>query len=78
MFELTGGPFWLTLEDSSRLVIDAPNKVSVVGQYSFYLSIWKVTLTVEAPCDSTYLQGLKEAGHVNVQLDESVTLLVQF
>jgi len=33
LFELMGAPFWLSLTNSSFLVIDAPNDVDVPGQY---------------------------------------------
>ena len=64
--------------DSVRLDIEAPNQVSVVGNYTFYLNIWKVTLTVEPPCDSTYLKGNVDLGNVNVELDKELVLRVQF
>ena len=74
-FQLTSAaPSWVSVQDSSQLVIDPPNLVSVVGEYSFYVNIWKVTLRVEAPCSTTYLQGPSEAGVVSVTLDQEVTL----
>ena len=60
LFDLTDAPGWLSLSNSSFLVIDAPNDVNVPGKYHFFLSIWEVTLLVEAPCSANYLQGLKE------------------
>jgi hypothetical protein len=33
LFDLTGTPFWLSLTNSSFLVIDAPNDVNVPGKY---------------------------------------------
>ena len=66
------------MQDSAQLVVDAPNLVSLVGQYSFYIDIWRVTLHVEAPCSTTYLQGPSEAGRVSVILDQQVTLRLQF
>jgi len=55
LFDLTGAPFWLSLTNSSFLVIDAPNDVNVQGNYHFWIGIWKVTLKVEAPCNTNYL-----------------------
>ena len=46
----------------------------VNGEYSFYINIWRITLNVEAPCMTNYLQGLSEEGRVSVSLDEEVTL----
>jgi hypothetical protein len=60
LFDLTGAPFWLSLTNSSFLVIDAPNDVNVPGKYNFWIDIWAVTLEVDAPCRSNYLQGLRE------------------
>ena len=78
-FQLTSAaPSWVSVQDSSQLVIDAPNLVSMVGQYSFHVNIWRVTLHVEAPCSTTYLQGPSEAGRVSVNLDQQVTLRLQF
>ena len=77
-FQLTSAPSWVSVQDSSQLVVDAPNLVSLVGQYSFYIDIWRVTLYVEAPCSTTYLQGPSEAGRVSVILDQKVTLRLQF
>ena len=75
LFKLTSdAPSWVSVQDSSQLVIDAPNLVSAVGLYSFYINIWKVTLRVEAPCSTTYLQGPSKAGRVSVTLDQEVTL----
>jgi hypothetical protein len=55
LFDLTGAPFWLTLTNSSFLVIDAPNDVYVPGKYSFSIGIWAVILEINAPCSSNYL-----------------------
>ena len=60
LFDLTDAPFWLTLTNSSFLVIDAPNEVNFPGKYKFSIGIWAVTLKVFAPCSSNYLQGLTE------------------
>ena len=69
-FDLSNGPSCLSLdEDSSKLVINAPNYVSVIGEYTFYINIWKITLNVEAPCASNYLQGLEVEGHITVTID---------
>ena len=73
-FQLTSAPSWVSVQDSAQLVVDAPNLVSLVGQYSFYIDIWRVTLHVEAPCSTTYLQGPSEAGRVSVILDQQVIL----
>ena len=78
LFELTGAPFWVTLTDSSSLVIDAPNDVTIPGEYKFWVSIWEVTLEIVAPCNSTYLQGIKEEGHTVLYIDEMVVLGVAF
>jgi len=60
LLDLTGAPFWLSLTNSSFLVIDAPNDVNVPGKYKFSIGIWAVTLEIDAPCSSNYLQGLTE------------------
>ena len=78
MFDLTGAPFWLSLTNSSFLIIDAPNDINVPGKYQFWIGIWAVTLEIEAPCSSNYLQGLKEFGHVAVYIDEVIVLVVAF
>ena len=78
LFDLMGAPFWVTLTDSSLLVIDAPNDINIPGEYKFYLSIWEVRLEIAAPCNSTYLQGIKEEGHTVLYIDEVVFLGVAF
>ena len=60
VFDLTGAPFWLSLTNSSFLVIDAPNNINVPGTYTFFIGIWEVTLEIDAPCSSNYLQGPQE------------------
>jgi len=60
LFDLTGAPFWLSLTNSSFLVIDAPNDVNVPGKYYFWIGIWAVSLEVDAACHSNYLQELRE------------------
>jgi hypothetical protein len=60
LFDLTEAPFWLSLTNSSFLMIDPPNEVNVPGKYRFWIGIWEVTLEVVAPCNTTYLQGIKE------------------
>ena len=60
LFDLTGAPFWLSLTNSSFLVIDAPNGINFPGKYQFWIGIWAVTLEIDAPCSSNYLQGLGE------------------
>jgi hypothetical protein len=60
LFDLTGGPFWLSLSDSFSLVVDPPNEIFVTGKYQFWISIWAVTLEIDAPCHANYLQGLTE------------------
>ena len=50
----------------------------MVGTYHFYLSIWRVTLTVVPPCAANYLGGLESQGTVNLHLDEQVVLHVEF
>jgi hypothetical protein len=60
LFDLTGAPFWLSLTNSSFLVIDTPNDVFVPGKYQFLIGIWEVTLKIDAPCSLKYLQGLSE------------------
>ena len=78
LFDLTGAPFWLSLTNSSSLVINAPNDIYVPGEYKFWVGIWKVTLDIDAPCSSNYLQGLSEQGHVILYIDEVVVLVVAF
>ena len=60
------------------LTIDAPNSVSAVGDYIFLVSIWKVTLTIEAPCAPGYLKGLDVQGYLGVHVDEYVTAIFDF
>jgi hypothetical protein len=55
LFDLTGAPSWLSLIDSSSLIIHAPNNIHIPGTYRFYIGIWEVTLEIKAPCSSTYL-----------------------
>ena len=55
LFELTGAPFWLSLANSSSLVIDPPNEIYFPGKYRFWIGIWAVTLEIDAPCYSNYL-----------------------
>jgi len=52
LFDLTEAPFWLSLTNSSFLVIDAPNDINVPGKYKFFLGIWAVTLEIDAPCSA--------------------------
>jgi hypothetical protein len=75
---LTGAPFWLSLTNSSFLVIDPPNELNIPGNYNFWIGIWGVTLKVIAPCSTNYLQGLKESGYVAVYIDKVVVLTVAF
>ena len=76
LFSLKDGPSWLTLQEFSSLEINAPNEVSAVGTYHFYLAIWRITLTVDPPCDANYLGGLEEQGTVQLHIDEKVVLHV--
>jgi len=78
LFDLNDGPSWLSIADSAFLVIDAPNEVTVPGTYSFYIGIWEMTLEVNAPCTSTYLQGLTEQGRIAAYIDELIVLVVAF
>jgi hypothetical protein len=55
LFDLSDAPFWLSLTNSSFLVIEAPNDIYVVGKYKFWVGIWEVTLEIDAPCYSSYL-----------------------
>ena len=78
MFDLTGAPFWLSLTNSSILLIDPPNEINVPGTYKLWIGIWAVTLEIDAPCSTNYLQGLSEQGHVILYIDEVVVLDVAF
>ena len=69
LFDLTGAPFWLSLTNSSSLVIAPPNEVTVPGKYKFFISIWAVTLEIDAPCNANSLHGLRKQGHVAVYID---------
>jgi hypothetical protein len=60
LFDLTGAPFWLSLTNSSFLVIDPPNDINIPRKYQFWIGIWTVTLKMDAPCSASYLQGMKE------------------
>jgi len=60
LFDLTSAPFWLSLTNSSSLVIDPPNYLNIPGKYKFFIGIWEVTMEIGAPCSANYLQGLKE------------------
>jgi len=55
LFDLTGAPFWLSLTNSSFLVIDPPNEINIPGKYHFWLGIWAVNLIIDAPCSVNYL-----------------------
>lgn len=55
----------------------------MVGDYSFYINFWKVTLTINAPCSANYLtsEDLIELGQVSmlkVMLDVESRLMVKF
>ena len=60
LFDLTGAPFWLSLTNSSSLVMDPPNVINIPGKYKFWIGIWAVTLKIDAPCSANYFQGLRE------------------
>ena len=75
---MTGAPLWLSLTDSSLLVIDAPNDINIPGNYTFWVSIWEVTLQVEAPCSTNLLIGPAQSGFVAVYIDELIVLVVDF
>jgi hypothetical protein len=60
------------------LVIDPPNDIKIPGKYQFWIGIWAVTLKIDAPCSTNYLQGLAEYGHVAVYIDKLVLLVVSF
>jgi len=53
LLDLTDAPAWLSLTNSSSLVIEAPNDVRIPGHYKFWVGIWEVKLEIEAPCNST-------------------------
>jgi len=53
-------PFWLSLIDSSYLVVAPPNEINVPGKYMFWIGHWVVTLEVGAPCITNALQTLYE------------------
>ena len=78
MFDLSDAPFWLSLTNSSFLVIEAANEIYIPGKYKFWVGIWAVTLEIDAPCSSNYLQGLTEKGHVAVYIDKVIVLVVAF
>jgi hypothetical protein len=78
LFDLTDAPFWLSLTNSSSLVIAPPNELNVPGKYQFWIGPWAVTLDVGAPCNANSLQGLREQGHVAVYVDSMVVLAVAF
>jgi hypothetical protein len=78
LFDLTGAPFWLSLTNSSFLVIDPPNEIKIPGKYQFWIGIWSVTLEIDAPCNSTYLQGIEESGLISLYIDELVVLTLEF
>jgi len=50
LFDLKSAPFWLSLTNSSYLVIDAPNDINIPRKYQFWIGIWAVTLEIDAPC----------------------------
>jgi len=75
---LTNAPSWLSLSNFSSLFIAAPNDIYIPGEYKFWIGIWEVTLEIDAPCSSNYLQGLTEKGHVAVYIDKVVVLEVAF
>ena len=47
LFDLRDAPFWLSLANSSSLVIAPPNALNVPGNYRFWIGPWAVTLEVE-------------------------------
>jgi len=55
LFVLTDAPFWLSLTNSSFLIVDPPNEINIPGKYNFWIGIWAVTLKIDAPCSSNYL-----------------------
>ena len=78
MFDLIDAPFWLSLTNSSFLVIGAPNDVNVPGKYQFFIGIWEVTLLVDAPCSANYFKGPAEHGQIAVYIDDLVVIFVTF
>lgn len=78
LFDLTDAPPWLSLTSSFSLVIEAPNDVQIPGHYKFWLGIWEVSLEVEAPCSSNYLQGVTHSGFVALYLDQKVVLVIAY
>ena len=60
LFDLTDAPFWLSLTNSSSLVVAPPNELEVPGKYHFWIGPWAVTLKIGAPCNANSLQGLRE------------------
>lgn len=68
-------PSWVTIDDISfELVVSPPDLVSNVGQYTFKLLIWSVTLTVVGPCDTKSLEGLDDNNVLTISLSEVVQL----
>lgn len=68
---LSSNPDWVQLDmESYELVIKPPNYVRIVDNYSFYLNVWPITLTVLPPCDSKNIQGLDEEGVLTLTLSE--------
>ena len=59
------------------MVIDAPDEISVVGEYHFLLNDWAMKLEIAAPCNSTFINGV-EKNVVRVDLDDEVTLTLQY
>ena len=55
LFDLSGAPFWLSLANSSSLVIAPPNELNVPGKYQFWIGPWVVTLEIGAPCNANSL-----------------------
>jgi len=51
LFDLTDAPFWLSLTNSSSLVVEPPNEITIPGMYRFWLGIWEVTVEIDAPCN---------------------------
>ncbi len=59
-------------------MIDAPNLVSIVGDYTFLVNNWEVTVIILARCEAGYLRGLDVQGFLSVRVDESVTTYFDF
>jgi hypothetical protein len=60
LFYLSEHPNFISIDPSYQLVVKAPNLVTKIGTYHFYVNDWVVSVTVIAPCASNNFQGMEK------------------